>query len=714
MKTGGRVTIALLCGGGCRGAAVNLDIVGADLGVYFDVPQEIASLSLDRRVIPVPLAEGETVGSLVAKFASDSDFQEVCPILSARSGDLAQGLGQTPVLGVMAYEDLKLKGQLAQLWQEVLDKVRELTNGAPERVIILVLGSNSGGTGRGMLLRAASDLVETLRETEAVVVVEHVRVGAQTFNGLGHHIPLNNGVGVTEDLTGVLGPPAEREIRYLFGVELPMVREDTAARDRYTQLYLQAWAAGGVQEALGRSGAARVLTETFGRIRISQAGFWTLPGAINPMASAAARLQPDVQALIADQSGSTGILRGFELRPSARVSLARPADRAGLLTLARTPHKTLPADYWTQHVAQEYEHSGAVRAVAQGQEMPLGTMLVSLPNTIGSFRERRRFLFGLFREIQRRLGETRQEVETAQRGLNRTRRSINSVLRHLFPRPISARGLIAFLAAVLHILQSLDALLRRAAVRSLEEFLDTYDRLEGDLEELKAREEVLVAAGDAVRQKINEHEAVLERIQRWLLEVTQQEGVALGLFRVRGLDEGVFADLLLASQSNSHSYFETAVWRSLIGVTRQGLGAILLGTEVLGASDLSAEVLALQLSEEPPELTPPWGGKVRRDSPQALVVMPPVSQDLLVELQQALRNIGSPLQLVTADTVSGGVAAVLLRIYSVSDRDALLTRQYRGGFARAVQEHWYPLARATGSADEEARKLVSAQGSGGG
>jgi len=705
------VVIALFVGGAWRGAVSNLNIAGADLGIYMDVPREIEGITLDNRVIVVPLAEGETIGSLLDRVPDSVDLK-TRKLLNTRAGDLASGLGQTPVLGAMAYEALKRSGRLEPLWQEVLDKVKQLTNGAPELIILLVLRSDSGGTGRGTALQAMQDLINFLEETEAVIKVQHLRVGAQTFTGLGHHIPLNNSVGVVEDLTAVQKPSARRVVPYLFGVELPMVGEDTVARDRYAQLFLQAWTARGVQEMLARFLAAPMVTgELFGRICVSQAGFWRMPENISPEASAAAKILPPIQALVSDHSGSTGILHNFELRISAQATPERPVDRSELLTMARTPNAVLPPDYWKRYIAQKYKRSGEVGAILANQAMPLETMLASLPNTIGPFRDRRRFLFGLFEELQHRLGVVRGTIDENQLRLERVRRDVENVLRRLFPKSYPTRGHLASLTAFLQSVVSLFAGVRGrlGAVKSLEKFLNTYSRLEAELEELKAREEALSRAADTVQQKLREHEATLERIRRWLLEATQREGIALNFFRIRNLDDGVLRDLLLASQSNSRAYFEIAVRRSLAGVTRQGLGAILLGGDAIGASDLSAELLALKLAEEPPEITPPWGGKIRRDRPLTAVVIPPVTPDLLEELRIALTTIGSDLQIITTDTVSGGVAAVLLKIYPVKNRSDLLTRQYYGGLVKAVRDGWYPLARVTGGADTLVRELKKQQ-----
>lgn len=707
MKT--EVVIDVPCGGSFEVLGVNPDIGGGDLVVAIDTAGELARLPQDSRVIRVTLARRHTVKSLVGKLAKSRGFQSARRALHNHQGDLADGLGRIPALGAMAFEELRLTGRLDRVLEEILVRVRQLTNGAPGRIKVRICCSNSGGTGHGIAHKVAAALVKKLESTQAVIVVEHLRVGAQTYNGLGRdYIRFNNGAGVAEDIKAVMLPPTGNEICYLDVCELPMPNDpkDKSFRDRYAGLYLQARLAEETQEVLVRG---RTFIRPLDRITVSQAGFWVLPASINPTASAAARLLPEVTGLLGDHTGNTGILPNFELVVSVEVEAVKESNYSELVTLVKTPGWALPSGYWNQYIAAQYGHLGEVRVVVQGQEMPLGAMLVSLPNTIGSFKDRLRFLFGLRQDVQQRLEEIqqgKQGVSEVAGQLDKMQQSIDNVAGRLYPGVFPAKDLMsrvtAFIRSILDLMAGVRG--RETLVKALESFLKTYVEQEKGLAGLKAQEAVLLGADSAIKQKIDEHQVILARIQQWLSRATQVGGVSLvGLFTVRELDDGVLTDLLLAAQSNSHSHFEAALRRSLSGVTRQGLGAILLGTDAIGAADISSEVLARRLSEDPPEITPSWGGFPRDDEPTTLIVVPPMLKDLRDELGQALRALGLPRQILQTDTVSGGVAVVLLRIYNVEELSQVQTASYEEDFKRAVTAGWYPLARVTGSADVQAQ-----------
>jgi len=673
----GEVTIALFCGGGCQVVSTNLDIIGAGIGLFFDVPMELRDgVKLDSRVIPVPLAEKESVGSLLAKYKRDERFVRACQILEDRPGDLTQGLAQTPILGAMAYDQLHLE----KVWDEVLNRVRAITNGAPEHIRVIVLGSNSGGTGRGTLLKTSRALVEKLHEaTDAVVNVQHVRIGAQTFNGLGRHIRSNNAF-VVEDLAHVLSHDhLEREVRHFLGLELPMVVENKAARDTYVRLVLQALLAPQTQETVGRRDVNMALTGAFGRLNTVQAGFWMLSDQVNLSASAAVALIPGVQGLLNE------LVTNLPMpRVEVSVRLTRQDPKYDELVKLALRKADLPTDYWGQMVETKFQPYTAVIVSAPGQEeaVPIANLLVTnLPKTLDGYRLRRSYLASLKKAMEQALNEAKQAESRLDMQYQTACQQVEKVIRLLFPPNIFWK-IVSYLMG------------RPKNVIKLKAALQVLGRIEEQRANSRVRREALDSALESVDQAIKEHQEYVEQVHTWLLKTAKSEGVIPDLFTFCPIEEA-FSGLMLGRFSNDEGRFQMSLVDTIDGVTREGLGMI------LGVADPTALNLARKMSEEAPIITPAWGGKRRRGNCRSLIVVPPTNEELFMQLQQALQDLEATAQLVQTDTVAGGVAVVQLHVYFVEDISDIWTTQYRADLVEAEQGGLDVLARIPGNAGKK-------------
>ncbi|HCX90025.1 MAG TPA: hypothetical protein DHT43_05800 [Deltaproteobacteria bacterium] len=687
-SSGGEVTIAVFCGGGAQAAAADLDMIAADLGVSFDVPSELGDgMVLDERIIPVPLAEGESIGSLLAKFSTDPRFTRACEILATRPGDLTQGLAQTPVLGAMAYHDLP---DLARVWDQVLNRVRFLTNGAPERIRLVVLGSNSGGTGRGVMLLATQSLVSALHDsTDAVVNVQHLRIGAQTFNGLGAHIRGNNAVGTIEDLARVMGTDhGLREVRSFTGLELPMVEEDKSLRDKFVRLVLQALLSPSAQLAIGRRDVNLAVTAgPYGRLSTVQAGIWSLSDQINLAASAAVVILPEVRSLMEEPVLK---IAAPKMKVTTDSSVTKTADHQGLVSIAiRGGH--LPADVWDRYIVSHYQVQGAIFVKTGEQDLPLTNTLASgLPKSVESYRQRRALLHALRSAAQAKLESVRGEEARVQLQMGVARNTLDKALGVLFPRTLIQKILALF---------SMLFSSRGKQVALLKASLEVYARLERRLAGLQAERQAYEDAVTRVNRAIELYESYLRQAHEWLMEETGNEGAITGLFTFRGLAD-VFSNLLVARFSNDKKRFKSAVAKAISGVTRDGLA------RMLGADDTSSLSLARVMMGNPPVITPPWGGKRQRAKPRSFLVIPPVTEELSIQLQQALQDLGATCQLLQTETVVGGVAVVALDLQLVDGVDDVLTTQYRVDLKRAQASTLDVLARVPGNPSEAELQAV--------
>lgn len=674
-------TIALFGGGGAQAAAIDLSMIDADLALFLDVRNELGNgVSLDERVIPIALAEGESVGSLLAKFEGNPEFTDACHILKNRPGDLAQGLAQTPVLGAMAFQDLPT---LAGTMEQVLNQVRRLTNGAPERVRIITLGSNSGGTGRGTILQATKALVDVLHSsTDAVINLLHTRIGCQTFTGLGGHIRGNNAIGLQEDLVHVMSPEyGQREVRSLLCLELPIVGEDKQKRDSYVRLVYQALMAPETQLAIGRREVNLAVTAgAFGRMSTVQAGIWEMPGRVNLTATAAVALVPEIRKLIDEKILNVG---QPDIRVSVDLTTIRQSEHQELIDIVARKRQ-LPADAWERYIQSQLHTSTAVY-VTTDSDLPLPSVLTAgLARSVAAFRKRRDFLYALEDVAKSALADMKHlEAKTAIQ-LEQAKRSIAKVLAVFYPR-----NLMQWIVAAVKLMLSS----RGKQLAQLKSGLEVYARLEERLARVQAEREAITTGLEEIKMAVVAHEKLLRDTLDWLIQESGYEGVVNGLLTFRELDE-VFGALLVGRFSQDKERFRQAILKAIRGVTRQGLAM------VLGVDDSSSLNMTRVLTVAPPLITPPWGGKRQRGTPREFLVIPPVSEELKLQLQQELVSLGSRSQLLQTETVVGGIAVVAIDVHLVDNLDDIMTTQYAVDREKVRGSHQELLAKVPGNSGE--------------
>ncbi len=649
----GQVTIALLAGGGCKAAAENLPAIGADFGLYLDVQMELGDgFSPDPKLKLVSLAEGESVGSLIGQFMQDERFAPACQLLRSRPGDLTQGLAQTPVLGAMAFEALECFDSVVQ---QLLVEVRALCNGAPERIRILTLGSNSGGTGRGVLLKATRALAEVFNtSTDAVVSIQQIRIGAQTFNGLGRHIRDNNAIGVEADLGYTLSPyHGTREVRSLFGLELPMVGPDKASRDRYVRYLMQALLAEETQEYLGRQDVNEAVTSQFGRVNTAHAGIWQIPE-LSLEAAAAAVLLPQVNSLLEEPDSQVEL--AVEVAVTVETTVANEHDEL----VRRASLKADRPGNWREMIKSKFDAETLVFVHLDEGRVPVDNVgNTELPKSLQAYREERDLILSVLAQLETELAKTHKEIARLKARLQHVEETLEESIVVLFPSNWIEKGK-AMMAN------------RAKDLMAFKSRLKAHQKLQKQLEEANAMAEVLYHSLESMNRKRADWVGRIELLKNWLMTSAETSQSLVGLVKVSELDQ-VFADLVKARVTNRRSRFTNVLTTAVVEVTRKGL------TKILGLEVDAGDLAMVEAMSEPQVVTPPWGGR-RRKHGRLLLVLPQVDEQLFRDLQQAAEDLDADFSIVKMDTVN--MSVVLFEVFFVTEQGDYLTTQYKADLAQ--------------------------------
>lgn len=679
------VRVVVVAGGACRSVVENLDMVQGYVGVYLDVEQEINAVALDPRVIPVYLVRGETIATITSRFQDKPGYKRACEILRVRQSDPGQGLGQTPIIGAMAYE--LVKDQIHLVHQQVLTRIRLCSDGAPDKVIILSLASNSGGTGRGLVIQATRDLADYLcNALQRTIVIEMQRIGTQTFEGLGRHTRNNNGVGVPADLSFTLTPEHhERLVKSWTGLELPMCEADSFSRDGYCRLVLQALNSQGVQDFLGRRDSNEEMTQDFGHLTTIEGGVWRLDRQIDLVAATCNNYAPLIARLGAEDPEEYD-----ELIASVVINqpVERQAQHEQLLAMAAKGHSR-PANFWNAYVVTTYGEAETEVYVQEGrQEASLGNLLTGIiPEELERYRQRRAFLHAVKQAISQ--AKNKYQATMSQKRMQRqlAEATIMKCLKALMPVSLLER-LNPFKGNRQHNL----VLLKRTLV--------VYQQLEREVSELEAESKALNKAEDEVEEEIDRLEAALKQFWSWIKAQCQP---SLDLFEFKPLSE-VFDQLINAFRNKSEAVLNRVMLGTIVSVKLSGI-AYLLGHD----GELNAPALAKQMLLPAPVNTPPWGGLDRSlDSCRRVICLPPVSPELQHNLRLAMANLDVKMEVCCTDTVSGGIGIVKLTAYYIETIHQVATPQYTDDLCEAKRSGLYQLARVPGTGGERELQQILA------
>jgi tubulin-like protein len=648
------VKVVVLAGGSCLFVAEDLDIINGDIGVAIDVSKEMEEVHLDPRVIPVVLGDSGTLSNLISHFVRDPELKDVIQSLDRRA-DLSNGMGQVPMIGKMAYR--RFHG-LEAIHRQVLQQVRQISNGAPQRIIVQGMGSFSGGTGSGTLVQAVFDLVSYLdKATSAVINVHFVGVGALTYTGLGQgsRVGVNSYYGLAYMLTKLLDPDSSADVvSTAMLTELPLDGEDTALRIRHMRAIVQALTSTGLARATRDSNEST--HNSSGRINTAQAGMWA-PEQMSLRFHAASEFLADFQAL------STGGLDPNTQIPALSLNLrfviAESNDHNTVLELAHDRGNRFEG-LWEKLTQKWVIETRQEEVTIQGSEkvLPLANVLNRAPPMdFEAYKARLSELLALQKAFTDERDVALAEVEKARRELRRLSNDIDVELAWLMPNTIPEKIASKFGNFDDHL-------------GHLDDLLTDYANQEERQQCNQFKANLLDDAVRPVRVEINKIREYVVRAEEWISDICSQPGKLSDWYLYAPFSR-VFTRELDALKANDQAHFEDVLVRAVTGVTQKGLAMI------LGLSETASyPEIAQQLNTEPPLLTPPWGSLHRRDStPRQYVIVPPCPQEVFNQLQFAMQDQKSPRALHLATSMNGGGAVVLLDVHFVEGIEHVLTRE---------------------------------------
>ena len=677
--------IALVVGGCFKAIAQTPAIVDAHRVVYIDAYSETDDVPSTPELIPIDLARDETVRSLCARFdgadgtpsppEQQPQIDRVIRIMGCKSVDLAKGLGQVPAVAYLAWRT-RLEQGLTETFRAMIDDLTVGAGGQLARIEIDVFHSNAGATGRGI----ANAVVETICALfqGRTVSVTHYVVGRMSFTGLGAHVHDNAPLGVLEDMAFQRQPPTQaKTVHRWLGVELPPVGNDVLLRSTYAALWAQAITAPKTRELLDRPQANRSAASEWGGFTLTRANWYrSTMDQDDVVAGAGQHVRREIDRLLAQapagQESLTVIYATTTLPPEEMVQ-GFPAD------LQKASYEALKgvvaADSLRLLVEQGVRRrQPEVRFRRPNGDEVLPASLLRPPASVeyalleADLQKARAIRAAIGQAIDEE-NEVLAEQGDLARALRRSNHTLQRAIAMLSPRSFdehlralwypAGRRRLAFLHAA-------TAFRRVAAQRAEHEA-----RLQALLELRNRADEMIRVAEEPFL-------AIRRALQRLLAKLPPP--VDSRSVRYRGLDEEVrehqmaFEALLRAARTDNLDRLYLELRQMARGVTLEGLASILK----LGPN---ADALAVvnQLDKDAGEMGPYWGGMPRPSAEidQRIRVLPPVEEELLRSLLQAKEEIGSDIQLVSAESMAAGVGIVGIDTYLVKRWSELLSPEYQ-------------------------------------
>ena len=675
--------IALVVGGCFKVIAQHPSIVDAQRVVYIDAYSETDDVASTPDLVPIDLARDETVRSLCARFDRlnndrpllldhQAHLDRVISIMGCKSVDLAKGLGQVPAVAYLAWR-VRLAQGLANTFRAMIDDLTVRAGGQLARIEIDVFHSNAGATGRGI----ANAVVETICDLfqGRTVSVTHYVVGRMSFTGLGDHVHDNAPLGVVEDMAFQKNPPTQaKTVHRWLGVELPPVGNDVVLRSAYAALWAQAITAPKTRELLDRPQANRSAAAEWGNFTLTRAGwFRSTMGEDDVVAGAACHALRECERLLGEGSAPVVSLTVVCENSPEEQGQNFPADlqKASLDALAGL----LSREDLRAAVQRGVKHLQPKIHIRRpnGDEFPLSALFRPVPSAelgllVAELRQARAVHEALVRALEE---ENRVLLDQGDldRALRRASRNLERAIGFLCPR-----GLDEHVRALWYPVGRRRLSFLHAAT--------TYRQVASQWAEHEARAQALKALLERVDDQIRTVQEPFQAIRRALERLlgTLPPPVDDRSVRFRALDEEihdhqtVFAALLRAARTDNRERLYQELRQTTRGVTLEGLAEILK----LGP-DANALAIVNKLDNGAEEMGPYWGGMPRPDAEvdQRIRVLPPLEEDLFRDLLQAKDEIASDMQLVCAQSMTGGIGITCIDTYLVKEWYDLLTPEYQ-------------------------------------
>lgn len=638
----GKARVVILWGGCFQELAHNPEAVGADVVIYGDVADEIVVARPPGAVKTIVLAQHE---SLITLVESVDATEELKKFVRNRPGALlSQGLGQIRVLGYLAAQKV-LRDPNFKEWidREVFEPLMLRHNGMLKEIEITVFSSSGGGTGSGGSRCFGEALKQfLLTRTPALVHLSNVRIGCLAFTGLGPRTRSNAAGALPEDIAFAIAPDrASREIRSLILSEMPMDGEDKDRRDMHASLFVRSLRTQSVRSTRDRVGINVALSSRLGAITIARPSFYEgIPDRIIA-AETCAKILPPVAKLLATPADTNAVA---EVRVILKAQEDGVLSAEELMGMVRRSPKVMPEDF-ADLCDKTVGYNVQTHVVLHG-DMTLGVssdferMMRQPCQTPEDYERLLGICGGVLKRNEDAATAEARKLAGLQASLTQAKRACRDALDRAYPRSWW-QGLSK---AVSHPATNEHRL--HSAILRLRERAD-------EVRQFEAR----VQARAAVRELVQaEHERICAPLRR-LGALLEGHRPVPGARRTPWVTvaEDSFARILPHLDSCRSERDTLAVLVGCVqAVTSAGLA------QIVGAASDDPRSLARALAaNDPPTLSPWWGGAEPTGARRTIFVLPPIPTALEDDLRELLQaESGGQLQVAVAGTAAGGLNVV--------------------------------------------------------
>lgn len=659
--------IAIVTGGCFEAVARHPRSVDAHRVVYIDASRDVDSVPNRDNLVPVVLARGEAIRSLLSLFDDPSAFSteqvkkkhvdKLIKLMGTSGEKLDRGMAQIPALAYLAWE----ARQDVELEETLRGMVRGLapeTGGQLVDLEIMAFHSNAGGTGRG-ISNLAIEKIANLFEGKSITVTHYV-VGRMSFTcqQIPELIQDNMPMGILEDIAFHKRPKTPKmTVHRWVGIELPPVELDEARRSLFAGLWAQAITAQETRDILDKILFARRVTAPWGAFAPIRSGWFHPQVEMDKIIRAAAEhTQKEIEQ----------VLGGLYVRPAEESITITPGRQWD--TVADEIKREFPGG--KEAVKRQLERRIAdckplIKFQHGDQETPEAELLqLPLPGSIYSDQVS---CIQRLQALKQKIiaGEQERKMKTS-----KAQKDLDKALPLVCPQGLG-EGI-------------------KAGWKSKDERDQTFEAKTRHYYEVAVEEKGFKELQGRVEVALREARKPSEAIQKALQELCQELSVApisADSVQFKSLEK-IHLDLHREARIGDRERLKEALWNSVDGFTLAGL-APFLGLETLDAAAIVVKLEKLDFDSPMPGWTagPVWGSdQNKRDVVLRIGVFPPLTQGAFEALKAAKQEIRAKIELAQTESVAAGVGVVVLDVDQVHELKHLLPRDYEEDLKKVLKD----------------------------
>ncbi len=686
--------------GGCFRHLAELPNMAQHIILYTDAAKEIKVLdppSTAHNIRALSVGEGLTVDTLIAKMKGYPNCEGLARAYKRMgSTTFAEGMAQNANFGrmcLMLKDKVETSGldvirrQQSELEEIIISSIYQPllleTNGTIGNVELMALHSINGGAGGGMGIYMADKIAKIISDKSGATVNMSVYiVGENAFEGLGHMIHGNAGRRLAELLAYILSPTRPKnQTRRAFCLEIRNVVEDAELRSMYTTQVFQAMLAPDVTRKLGiflpntsnpldgiilvRAGLGNNIPENFIRAMVVR------------------KYGEIIGDLITDLPPDKSVCESVALR-EAIVGTMLTLDE---FKTAFKGSKKLPS---ANEILQSLAYTFAVFVNRSGKK-PIEIASANfetfgLPETLAEYKGTAAMFLGLKEALN-------TEKQTWQVELDSTNETITSAQKEIEGLQSASLDLEEAPEGWKSVLESGRSKTRRTRAnnekrRNRDQAIDAqlttlYNNI-AKAHKVRAAIRAINNAIQVVQDAFDGYQSGIKKMLRDIASVEDTNGFTPDLLAVKAIEDS-FDFLLKASEIGDKKLVKEILENSADGLALEAL-AMIAGMET-ETTITPRSLISYLVNNPPPFPGPNWGGQAHLDYNKkvSFIVLPPVTDTLRMDLENALQDLGleDRYQIAEVESVAAGINIVWLDYYGVNNVNEVETPKYRDGINTA-------------------------------